>query len=753
MKPFLTTQEPLRLIARRDGTVRPAHREAKRFMGARMTVRRTAGGPRLRIAALCAVLGALTAPSLYSPALADPTTPLPPASVTKVPTGRSLEQLQAEAAALQADFAKATIAYTAATKKAEQARAAATAADAEAASTQAAAEEARRRLGRITAQAYQLGIPTSLGAESMLWSLSAVAENLQDLADRQSAITVAGTNQANAYQASVDADNAAQAAATDAAAKRAAADTAAEAAGKLADDVQQKAAVATQKMQDWLSQLELAGAVSDELQKTRNTAALARWRSYLMQLTTAGISAPKAAALANPAKLPAGLKALNDANGHAVRGAAQVVRGGHAIRVLPAETIHAVSAAFGLLGRPYGVGGTGPDAYGCLGAARAAWSPYTTLPRRVSKVYNAYQQVPAASAQPGDLLLIGEKSVGLFHIGIAIGDGEMVAADESRGSVVVTAVPDNVYAVVRPTLGKPATEQIAPRAGSSAFSFRCGAVQQTFTAGSGDWVWPLPDGTYTIGTPFGEPGPLWATGYHTGQDFPAAIGTTVRAVTGGTAYVEHPGWAGNLVRIDHGDGLETLYAHLSTVTVANGDHVLAGQHIGGVGTEGNSTGPHLHFEVRLGGQPVNPMPFLATGGGTLGWGGYSNGMIPASKLCAIGVAGHVLRCDAAAAYRSLAAAFEKRFGRHLCITDSYRSYAQQVTLYAAKPSLAALPGTSNHGWGLAVDLCGGIERFGSTEHSWMKANASRYGWTHPHWAEPGGSRPEPWHWEFATGSA
>jgi LAS superfamily LD-carboxypeptidase LdcB len=113
----------------------------------------------------------------------------------------------------------------------------------------------------------------------------------------------------------------------------------------------------------------------------------------------------------------------------------------------------------------------------------------------------------------------------------------------------------------------------------------------------------------------------------------------------------------------------------------------------------------------------------------------------------------VLRCDAAAAYRSLAAAFEKRFGRQLCITDSYRSYAQQVTLYAAKPSLAALPGTSNHGWGLAVDLCGGIERFGSTEHSWMKASASRYGWTHPHWAEPGGSRPEPWHWEFATGSA
>jgi murein DD-endopeptidase MepM/ murein hydrolase activator NlpD len=714
---------------------------------ARRDARPVGGRPRLRIAALCAVML-----SLALPAFADET-PMPPASVTQVPTGRSLEQLQAEAAALQADFARATLAYTAAQKQAAQAKADATAAEARATSTAAAAAESRAKLGRMAAQAYQMGIPTSLGAESILWSLSTVAESLQEIADRQSAITVAGTNQSNAYQASLDADAAAQGAATDAATKRTAADTAAESARKLADEVRAKAAAATQKMQDWLSQLELASAVSDELQKSRNAAALARWRTYLTQLTGAGVSAPKAATLTNPAKLPKGLKVLNDAQGHAIRGAAQVTSAGRAIRVLPAETIRAVTNAFTLLGKQYGVGANGPDEYGCLGAARAAWSPYTKLPRSVGRVYGGYQQVPAASAQPGDLLLIGEKSVGLFHIGVAIGDGEMIAADESKGSVVVMGVPENVYAVVRPTLGAPATEQVAPRSGNGAFAFRCGAFQQTYSMGTGDWVWPLPDGTYTIGTPFGQPGPRWSTGYHTGQDFPAPIGTPVRAVAAGTAYVQHPSWAGTLVRIDHGDGIETLYAHLSSVAVTDGQKVHGGELVGGVGTEGNSTGPHLHFEVRLGGQPVNPMPFLATGGGSLGWGGYSNGMIPASKLCSIGVAGHALRCDAASAYQALAAAYQKRFGRALCITDSYRSYAEQVRLYAVKPTLAALPGTSNHGWGLAVDLCGGVENFGTVAHQWMQDNAGRFGWLHPRWAEPGGSRPEPWHWEFAATSA
>ena len=60
-----------------------------------------------------------------------------------------------------------------------------------------------------------------------------------------------------------------------------------------------------------------------------------------------------------------------------------------------------------------------------------------------------------------------------------------------------------------------------------------------------------------------------------------------------------------------------------------------------------------------------------------------------------------------------------------------------------------MPGTSRHGVGLAVDLCGGVEDFGSSVHHWLRQNAPLYGWYHPSWASAGGSLPEPWHWEYA----
>jgi cell wall-associated NlpC family hydrolase len=135
--------------------------------------------------------------------------------------------------------------------------------------------------------------------------------------------------------------------------------------------------------------------------------------------------------------------------------------------------------------------------------------------------------------------------------------------------------------------------------------------------------------------------------------------------------------------------------------------------------------------------------------GARAWGGYPNGLIPPSAMCPLGAAAHALRCDAAAAYRAMSAAFAGAFGTPICITDSYRTYASQVRLYGQKPALAAVPGTSNHGWGLAVDLCGGIERFGTPQYAWMKANSGRFGFLHPDWAEPGNGREEPWHWEYA----
>lgn len=129
---------------------------------------------------------------------------------------------------------------------------------------------------------------------------------------------------------------------------------------------------------------------------------------------------------------------------------------------------------------------------------------------------------------------------------------------------------------------------------------------------------------------------------------------------------------------------------------------------------------------------------------------YPNGAIPPSALCPLwGAAGQYLRPTAAAAFSSMSKAYARDTSRPLCVTDSYRTFTEQVALKAEKGKWAATPGTSEHGYGKAVDLCGGVESFGTAAHLWMKANAPLYGWFHPDWAEPTGSLPEPWHWEFA----
>jgi peptidoglycan hydrolase-like protein with peptidoglycan-binding domain len=100
--------------------------------------------------------------------------------------------------------------------------------------------------------------------------------------------------------------------------------------------------------------------------------------------------------------------------------------------------------------------------------------------------------------------------------------------------------------------------------------------------------------------------------FHAGVDFPAEVGTAVRAAGDGTvvaAGFDAEGF-GNLVVIDHGGGLTTYYAHLSRVDAAQGQTVASGDRVGLVGSTGRSTGPHLHFEVRLGGAAVDPLPTL-----------------------------------------------------------------------------------------------------------------------------------------------
>ena len=127
---------------------------------------------------------------------------------------------------------------------------------------------------------------------------------------------------------------------------------------------------------------------------------------------------------------------------------------------------------------------------------------------------------------------------------------------------------------------------------------------------------------------------------------------------------------------------------------------------------------------------------------------HPNGLVPAADLCRLPRGGHLLHGDAAHAWWELDRAFARTFGTGMCMTDSYRSYAVQEQVYALKPGLAAVPGTSSHGWGLALDLCGGVESYDSAVHQWLSHHGARFGWTNPPWAQRYGSLPEPWHWEY-----
>ena len=101
---------------------------------------------------------------------------------------------------------------------------------------------------------------------------------------------------------------------------------------------------------------------------------------------------------------------------------------------------------------------------------------------------------------------------------------------------------------------------------------------------------------------------------HTGIDFRGEIGEPIHATAAGTVSIA--GWTGGygkMVEINHGGGLATRYGHMSEIDVSVGDKVRIGQIIGKIGSTGRSTGPHVHYETRVDGEPVNPQKFLDAG--------------------------------------------------------------------------------------------------------------------------------------------
>ncbi|WP_030896456.1 transglycosylase family protein [Streptomyces sp. NRRL S-474] len=159
-----------------------------------------------------------------------------------------------------------------------------------------------------------------------------------------------------------------------------------------------------------------------------------------------------------------------------------------------------------------------------------------------------------------------------------------------------------------------AEERVKERAEERSKDQRQDRAARSTTTGQGV-VAPV---SASLGTPYRKAGSAWSQGYHTGVDFPVPTGTTVRSVAAGT--VVSAGWGGSFgyqVVVRHGDGRYSQYAHLSAISVRDGQPVSAGQRIGRSGSTGNSSGPHLHFEVRTGpgfGTDVDPIAYLRAGG-------------------------------------------------------------------------------------------------------------------------------------------
>ena len=133
-----------------------------------------------------------------------------------------------------------------------------------------------------------------------------------------------------------------------------------------------------------------------------------------------------------------------------------------------------------------------------------------------------------------------------------------------------------------------------------------------------------------------------------------------------------------------------------------------------------------------------------------GWGGHSNGEIPDSELQALSFSpGNKMNKKAAAAMEEMNKAYKADNGSNLTINEAYRDCATQIRYRKelGEKAAPAPPCISNHGWGLAADI--EVGEFGSSTYNWLKANAHKYGYVHPAWAEPGRRNPEQWHWEYA----
>lgn len=203
----------------------------------------------------------------------------------------------------------------------------------------------------------------------------------------------------------------------------------------------------------------------------------------------------------------------------------------------------------------------------------------------------------------------------LIHPGLKLSvDGKAAATGAPKKSSSPEApAPSAPSSASKSSAAGEASERSAPKSSSGSTT----ANQAATTSGYSS---PVPGGG--LGTAYKVAGSMWSSGYHTGVDFAIPTGTSLKSVGAGT--VVSAGWAGsygNQVVIKLNDGYYAQYAHLSSLSVSAGQTVSGGQQVGLSGSTGNSTGPHLHFEIRTTpnyGSDLDPVSYLRGKGVSIG---------------------------------------------------------------------------------------------------------------------------------------
>ena len=280
---------------------------------------------------------------------------------------------------------------------------------------------------------------------------------------------------------------------------------------------------------------------------------------------------------------------------------------------------NAITIAKQKIGKPYVWGATGPDSFDCSGFMYYILKESGVQgERKTAKgYYEASTEVSRDQIQPGDFVfwhdLAGNKHSSVYHIGLYIGNDEVIDCSPDHSGVGLrnlSSLQDS--SKKRFTFGRYSSFVGSTVSTGSASASGCVTSSDLLNADESNFIWPVPSASRVSSTYGNRIHPVTGkSSFHQGIDIPASKGEDIVASKGGTvSFSGVNGSYGNLVIIDHGDGTSTRYAHNSVNTVSKGDKVTQGQVIAKIGSTGRSTGPHLHFEVRVGNDHKNPLDYV-----------------------------------------------------------------------------------------------------------------------------------------------